>query len=289
MGKKQKGGRQEFNKNANKNKKGSNPKAGKAEKGGMKGAGKSGAPAGATKTSSGKSKYAKFTSIADMEERLRGSQFRMINEMLYTTTGSDAYSKFQEDPSLFEAYHHGYAVQVSQWPEDPLDRIINDIKKIAPKDGKKTPLRVADMGCGVGRLGKTLNDGKRIAVHSFDLIAANENVTACNIAHVPLENNSVDVVVFCLSLMGTDFSDFIKEAWRILVKGGSLKVAEAKSRIENVKAFVNGMKELGFEHVSTQDDNTMFILFEFKKGGSDKKPKTKKVNIKLKPCLYKRR
>lgn len=274
MGKNQKGGRQDKKKGG---------------KSGMKGAGKGGAPAGATKTSSGKSKYGKFTSIADMEERLHGSQFRLINEMLYTTTGSNAYSQFQKDPSLFEAYHHGYAVQVSQWPEDPLDRIINDIKKTAGKDGKKGPLRVADMGCGVGRLGKTLSDGKRIVVHSFDLIAANENVTACNIAHVPLENNSVDIVVFCLSLMGTDFSDFIKEAWRILDKGGSLKVAEAKSRIENVKGFVSGMKELGFEHVRTQDDNKMFILFEFKKVGLDKKNKYKKVNIKLKPCLYKRR
>lgn len=257
-------------------------KGGKVSKGN---AGKS--VVGATKTS-GKPKHNKMTSLADMEERLHGSQFRLINEMLYTTTGSSAYSQFQKDPSLFDAYHHGYAVQVAQWPEDPLDRIINDIKKTPHKKA----LHVADMGCGVGRLGKTLNDGKSIIVHSFDLVAANENITACNIAHVPLKEKSVDIVVFCLSLMGTDFSDFIKEAWRILVMEGSLKVAEAKSRIENVKSFVNGMKELGFEHVSTQDDNKMFILFEFKKVEIDKKKKGgsgKKPNIKLKPCLYKRR
>lgn len=248
---------------------------------------------GATKVS-GKPKHSKITSLADMEERLRGSQFRMINEMLYTTTGSNAYSQFQKDPSLFDAYHHGYAVQVAQWPEDPLDRVIEDVRKEASshKGGKK-PLRVADMGCGVGRLGETLSDGKHIVVHSFDLVASNKNITACNIAHVPLEDKSVDVVVFCLSLMGTDFSDFIKEAWRILVPGGSLKVAEAKSRIESIKGFINGMKELGFDHVSTQDDNKMFIIFEFKKVAAatttSKKKGGKKPSIKLKPCIYKRR
>lgn len=267
-------------------------KAGKAKENKAKGAkkgvkkGAKEASAGATKTS-GKSKFPKITSIADMEERLRGSQFRMINEMLYTSTGSNAYSKFQEDPSLFDAYHHGYAVQVSQWPEDPLDRIINDIKKVSQKS-KKT-LKVADMGCGVGRLGKTLNDGKRVIVHSFDLVAVNDSVTACNIANVPLEDKSVDIVVFCLSLMGTDFTSFIKEAWRILAPGGCLKVAEAKSRLYNTKNFIDGMKEYGFDHVSTQDDNTMFILFEFKKGSSISKKKDRKTKLRLKPCLYKRR
>lgn len=50
-------------------------------------------------------------------------------------------------------------------------------------------------------------------------MAAEECVTACDMANVPLEKNSVDVVVFCLSLMGTNLSDYILEANRILKTG----------------------------------------------------------------------
>ena len=37
-------------------------------------------------------------------------------------------------------------------------------------------------------------------------------VTACNLAHVPLPNASLDVAVFCLALMGTDWIKFVEEA-----------------------------------------------------------------------------
>jgi ribosomal RNA-processing protein 8 len=79
----------------------------------------------------------------------------------------------------------------------------------------KSNLKVADLGCGDARLAKTLKDSHE--VFSFDLVSCDEQiVTACDIAQVPLENQAVDVAVFCLSLMGRDFLDFIREANRIL-------------------------------------------------------------------------
>lgn len=36
---------------------------------------------------------------------------------------------------------------------------------------------------------------------------------------VPLEDESVDVAVFCLSLMGTNIRDFLEEANRVLKPG----------------------------------------------------------------------
>ena len=90
------------------------------------------------------------------------------------------------------------------------------------------------MGCGEARLARSLPN----TVHSFDLVAANDQVTASDIAHVPLTDSSVDVVVFCLSLMGTNLKDFIFEASRILKVGGTLKIAELESRfVINLKQF----------------------------------------------------
>jgi ribosomal RNA-processing protein 8 len=78
---------------------------------------------------------------------------------------------------------------------------------------------VADMGCGEARLAQVLtskHDSSRLIMHSFDLVAANPLITRCNIAHVPLADSSVDIVIFCLSLMGTDYHAFLCEAKRIL-------------------------------------------------------------------------
>lgn len=47
-------------------------------------------------------------------------------------------------------------------------------------------------------------------MHSFDLVAGAPGVVACNMAAVPLEPASVDVALFCLALMGTDYGSFLQ-------------------------------------------------------------------------------
>jgi len=51
-------------------------------------------------------------------------------------------------------------------------------------------------------------------VRSFDLVKVNEHVEVCDMADVPLQDGTVDVAVFCLSLMGTNFLGFVREACR---------------------------------------------------------------------------
>jgi 16S rRNA G1207 methylase RsmC len=72
------------------------------------------------------------------------------------------------------------SLQVHSWPQNPVDLIASQIRK-NPK------WIVADMGCGDAKLAATLSN----KVHSFDLVAKNDRVTACDIAHVPLENDTV--------------------------------------------------------------------------------------------------
>ncbi len=56
-------------------------------------------------------------------------------------------------------------------------------------------------------------------VTSFDLVATEPNVVACDMAHLPVDDQSFDVALFSLSLMGTNWTDFVCEAFRILVPG----------------------------------------------------------------------
>lgn len=216
-------------------------------------------------------------------KKLEGARFRSINEELYTTSGDSSFSEFQKDQSKFYAYHKGYREQVSSWPYNPLDRIVDWIKRNHPT------AVVADMGCGEAKLAESLSTNK---VHSFDLVAVNDKVTACNIAAVPIPNESVDIVVFCLSLMGTNFIDFLKEGHRILKINGTIKIIEVRSRFEDgkgIKKFTKYLKRMGFiiQPQENLSDNKMFFEIDCRK--VSKECRLPDGLIELKPCQYKKR
>jgi len=225
------------------------------------------------------SKQPELSIVDRMNEKLKGARFRFINEALYTKTGEESDQMFTNDPETFRVYHEGYELQKRTWPVDPLDVLILQLKKL-PKDKI-----IADMGCGSARLAESIAQ----TVHSFDLIAVNERVTACDMSQTPLEDDSVDICLFCLSLMGTNLSEFLIEANRILKQKGTLKIAEISSRFTSVRSFRRCLEKLGFAFVSKNfiDNDDYFIQMDFEKIG---KPKQKKPNgLYLNPCLYKKR
>lgn len=221
---------------------------------------------------------ASATLRAKMEQRLESARFRYINEVLYSSTSGEAKRMFTQDPHSFWVYHRGYSAQVQRWPTNPVDNIIQFIQKRPPSQV------VADFGCGDCKIAQSVKN----KVHCFDLVATCDLVTACDMAHVPLKDRSVDIAVFCLSLMGTNLTDFLKEANRVLKMGGVLKIAEVSSRFDNERSFISALAGLGFKLVSKDTENTHFFSFEFMKTGEA--PDTvKKSGLQLKPCLYKKR
>ncbi|MBN3300634.1 RRP8 protein, partial [Amia calva] len=144
---------------------------------------------------------------ARMELRLESARFRYINQQLYTSSSLEAQQLFCHDRQAFEIYHRGFTAQVQRWPSNPVDSIISYIHN------KPASLVVADFGCGDCKIALSV----RNKVHCFDLSPINNLVTVCDMANVPLQNDSVDIAVFCLSLMGTNISDFLVEANRVLV------------------------------------------------------------------------
>ncbi|XP_023023777.1 uncharacterized protein isoform X2 [Leptinotarsa decemlineata] len=213
-----------------------------------------------------------------MLDKLKAARFRFLNEQIYTTNSKEAQKIFQSDPDAFQAYHEGYRKQVKRWPMNPLDVIIKSIKTM-PKS-----YVIADFGCGDAKLSKTVKQ----KVFSFDLVATDETVVACDISRVPLENSSVDIVVFCLSLMGTNLNEYILEANRVLKTGGTLKIAEVESRFENIEEFIKWVQHYGFKNTWKDLSHDLFYFMDFRKDNNVKNRK-KLPTLSLLPCLYKKR
>ena len=72
-------------------------------------------------------------------------------------------------------------------------------------------------------------------------------ITEADISNLPLKNESVDLCVFCLSLMGTNYTRFIQEAYRVLKKGGELIISEVESRSPNWRKFCELVENFQFK------------------------------------------
>ena len=254
--------------------------------------------------------------------RLSGARFRELNEQLYTTTSESAFEAFSSAPELYDQYHEGFRHQVEGWPVNPVNVIVRSLvsqyggkgksKNKFKNNAKDTALgtnsascTVADFGCGDAELAKKLLAIKRkgsgkaeascpFVVHSFDLVASCPLVTACDMARVPLPDKSVDVAVFCLSLMGTNLADFVREAYRVLKPNGTVKIAEVRSRFEStdpkkdeLKDFIGVLEKLGFDCTKKDRSNKMFVVLDLQKSLA-REPDTK-LEFSAKPCIYKRR
>ncbi|KAF4602215.1 25S rRNA (adenine645-N1)-methyltransferase [Pleurotus pulmonarius] len=246
-----------------------------------------------------------LTTLQDrMRQSLDGARFRMINETLYKSHSSEASRMMHEDPQMFEEYHSGFRRQVQSWPSNPVEVYIEELSS-------RPGLVIADLGCGDAVLAQSLVP-KGLTVLSFDLVSRNPYVIEADIcAKLPLPGSEpssndgdpsagdahvVDLVVCALSLMGTNWPNCIREAWRVLKPDGELKIAEVASRFKDVKEFIALINSYGFrvKKGSKDKSNSHFTFFTFVKTprASKTDEEWQKIYAKsdlLKPCEYKRR
>lgn len=237
-----------------------------------------------------------------MRAKLQGGRFRWLNEQLYSSTGNSAFDLMQGEPDLYDQYHEGFRRQASDWPQQPVELAIAWLK------AKPAALVVADFGCGDAQIAAEAKQ----KVHSFDLVATVPGVTACNMASTPLEDTSVDVAIFCLALMGTDYGAFLQEAHRLLKSKGWLWICEVRSRFAGQRdpaspgeepdaqngsavastswimlAFTKALQRLGFRLVQRKVINKMFVVFELQK--TTPKGEGPAEWPHLKGCVYRKR
>jgi ribosomal RNA-processing protein 8 len=99
-------------------------------------------------------------------------------------------------------------------------------------------------------------------VYSFDHIAIDETVTACDMKDTGLDNESIDVAVFSLALWGTNSPDYIKEAYRILRRKGMIYISEPSKNYdtpEKQDKLINMLNEIRFQQVGSIENRGKFI------------------------------
>lgn len=177
-------------------------------------------------------------------------EFTYINNSWYNSNSKNLNKKLTENPIEWELYHTYYNELKSNWKVNHLDKIVEFIN-LNPY------WIIADLGCGQDPIRNLVSN----KIFSFDHIAINKNVTACDITNIPLENNSVDIIIFSLSLMGTNYNEYFKEANRILKQLGHIIIAEPKNRwkdkINELKLNLSNNKFT----IHKEDEDDMFLYF----------------------------
>jgi len=185
------------------------------------------------------------------------TEFSKMNQRWNVSHSSTTHQRLQQDSQEWEDYHDQYDVKRKAWSVDPMAFLLK-------KYNKSSGLEIGDFGCGRKRFENGLTSSH--TVHNFDHVAFDTTVTVCDICETPLPDGQLDAAVYCLSLMGTNKADYIREANRVLKANGWLHIVETvKNR--DFDSFIAQMEEFGFEQVSTRQLSDDFIWLQFYKDG----------------------
>jgi SAM-dependent methyltransferase len=164
----------------------------------------------------------------------------VLNNRWSTSYSETVHSRLQEEEEEWYLYHTLYRQSRETWTEIPAETIASHLRG-------RPDLKIGNFGCGECLLADALGRiGGAHEVIGMDHVAVNEDVIACDMAHSPLEDESLGAAVFSLSLMGRNWRDYLKEAHRILQPFGLLFIAEP-SRRWTEGALERAVEEAGFD------------------------------------------
>jgi hypothetical protein len=194
------------------------------------------------------------TSTTQQQQQQRNiSGFSRLNNIFNNSKSEIIHKRIQQDPQFLVEYHEKLDEARKLWDIDPVNVIASKINGLKLPAHIIMKLVIGDFGCGRAKLAELLEENKMYNFDHHNIL--NDKIIACDMKSVPLkENGKLDVAVFCLSLMGENWPDYIAEAKRCLAKNGLLFIAETtKSLAARLSELRNVIKDQGFEIYSDEE------------------------------------
>jgi superfamily II DNA or RNA helicase len=179
--------------------------------------------------------------------------FSTMNARINSSRSSTTHLRFQQNPEEWFLYHTLFREARSAWPEIPFKVFAEWLKR-------RPDWVVGDFGCGEAELARLVPN----KVYSFDHVAVNKSVVVCDMSATGLAEHTLDVAVFSLSLMGLNYQDYLREAYRLVRYGGWLKVAEPATRWKerNLEELLSAIASCGFAIVGQPSYRDRFIYLD---------------------------
>jgi len=179
-----------------------------------------------------------------IKRRAAYGDFSQMNRRWNRTGSAKMHERLTKNPEEWQQYHTLYREARKDWKVVPFEEMIKWCSK-------RDDYVIGDFGCGEAKLAEVLSD--KHTVYSIDHVGINDRVIECDMAKVPLDDEILDVAVFSLSLMGSNFTDYVREAYRTLRLDGHLHIIESTSRFKDLKGFVKGLRSLGFGGIDVME------------------------------------
>jgi hypothetical protein len=183
----------------------------------------------------------------------RFGDFSAMNARINSARSQTTHLRFRQSPEEWFLYHTLYREARSTWSEIPFKVFAEWLKR-------RPDWVVGDFGCGEAELARLIPN----KVYSFDHVAANESVIICDMAATGHAEQNLDVAVFSLSLMGLNYQDYLREAFRLLRYGGWLKIAEPAKRWseDNLRELLGVVASSGFSIVGQPAYRDRFVYLD---------------------------
>ena len=201
------------------------------------------------------------------KERVK-TEISILHQRYKTLSSNNLHNEFKNDEKLWINYHKIAEENEKTFPENeiPRNKIIQELEKIKTKRTKK----IVDMGCGKAFISKHFENDIRFEFINYDHISINDKIISCDISKLPLEDDSIEICILCLSMWGSNCKEYLKEAQRVLETNGKLYIIEPTKRwsnkdengiiIEEVKKLREIIEENRFQII--KEEIKKFVLFE---------------------------
>ncbi|MEL6442457.1 MAG: helicase-related protein [Cyanobacteria bacterium J06621_8] len=197
--------------------------------------------------------------MAEVSRRLAVyDDFAALNARWNKAYSHTTNKRLRQNPEEWCYYHTRMDEFEKQWKIIPQVECIKHLKENLPLGSM-----VGDFGCGQAKLEEALQEIH--TVYSFDHIAVNQNVFACDMIDTPLDNATLDAAIFSLSLMGLNIKDYITEAYRTLKPGGQLIIYHPAKQ-HNRDKFVYSLSQLGFAVIKHCEVYKWHYIWAIKQG-----------------------